>query len=433
MEGAQSATEQGSRPRRYALRILGRTFQGAVRCLYRVKVTGLENFSRAPSTLIVANHRDDADGPIISSVLVGKRDLTQPGVLPHFVAREDLCRHAFLRAYLERWPWFLRGMLGMVDVRPLVAALQAHPMRRIRERAIGEVLEDVLDVFGDMPLAQVLKPRWVRRFQALNGGKPLSVAQALGRRYRRLYYERGGLSVLTLDRYRAIKPYQRAAIQRQLETFVGLLEAGELVQLAPEGVISPDGTFARPRGALHALLNMSRAPVRLLPVSITYDYMTTGRPRVFVNVGSEQTQMRGLSRRETDRRVMELIVSGATVTVTHLASDCLHTMQARGRSAFSAEQLCAEVGAAAKRFASMGHRVDAGLLDESTRWRRVGDYLDYCVRDGMLAVDGQDRYSIVGLAVQRPPRDGWRDGGFWFAVQELQALLGSWQQDGAAP
>jgi len=48
-------------------------------------------------------------------------------------------------------------------------------------------------------------------------------------------------------------------------------------------------------------------------------------------------------------------------------------------------------------------------------------------------VDGQDRYSIAGLAVQRPLRDGWRDGGFWFAVRELQALLGSWQQDGATP
>ncbi|MEJ2643970.1 MAG: 1-acyl-sn-glycerol-3-phosphate acyltransferase [Gammaproteobacteria bacterium] len=433
MEGAQSATEQGSRPRRYAVRVLGRTFQAAVRCLYRVEVTGLENFSRAPSTLIVANHRDDADGPIISSVLVGKRDLTQPGVLPHFVAREDLCRHAFLRAYLDRWPWFLRAMLGLIDVRPLVAALQAHPMRRIRERAVGEVLEDVLEVFGDLPLEQVLKTRWAKRFEAFNGGKPLSVADALTRRYRRLYYERGGLSVLTLKRYRAIKPYQRAAIQQQLQTFVGLLEAGELVQLAPEGVISPDGTFARPRGALHTLVNTPRAPVRLLPVSITYDYMTTGRPRVFVNVGSEQTKLRGLSRRDTDRRVMELIVSEATVTVTHLASDSLRSMRVQGRSAFSARQLCSVVGDAAMRCAAAGYRVDAGLLDESSRWRRIGDYLDYCVRDGILAVNGQDRYHIVGLAVQRPLRSGWRDGGFWFAVQELQALLGSWRQDRATP
>lgn len=433
MERAQSAAEQHSRPRRHAVRALARTFQFAVHCMYRVKVTGLHNFTHTPSTLIVANHRDDADGPIIGSVLVGERDLTQPAVLPHFVAREDLCRQGFLRAYLERWPWFLRALLGLIDVRPLVATLQAHPMRRVRERAIGEVLEDVLETLGDQPLDHVLKSAWTQRFESLNGGKPLSVAQALGRRYRRLHYARGGLNALVLERYRAIKPFQRAAIQQQLQTFINLLEAGELVQLAPEGVISPDGSFARPRGALHALLNAPRAPVRLLPVSITYDYMVTGRPRVFVHLGQEQSKLRGLSRRDTNRRVMRAIVSQATVTATHLASEQIHDMQIAGRSAFSAQKLCEQVGDAAQQYADAGFRVDGRLLDQQGAWRRVADYLDYCIRDGLLTVSGQDRYNIVGLDSRWPLRSGWRNGGgFWFAVRELQALRSSWREDWSA-
>ncbi len=394
------------------------------RRVYRIEARGLENFTHAPSTLVVANHRRDADGPVICSVLLQRRGLKLRGVVPSFVAREDLFRRGFLADYLENWPATVRLLLARLDLSAFLRFMQAFPMRRVPERTLGEVLEAVLQQFGDLPLDEVLKPSWVEAFrgQAPAGDASVGIKEALARRYRPLLRTRRGLARLTLRRFQALKPSERAAIDSQLEFFVGLLERGGNVQLEPEGVVSVDGHFSRLRAALYQLINRSRVPVRVLPVGLTYDFMMPGRPKVFVNVGPEMTDLQGISRRETDSRVAAAIAAQWTVTASHLASRLLMTARDRGASVTS-DELITYVGVEARRCAAAGVIVDPLLLDLRTCRKRIRGYLAYGLRSGVIETCGVGRY-CAGQSLETP-RPNWteRDGAIDYLNNELSSFM----------
>lgn len=376
-------------PVRYFMhRTLRGLFDAAVRTSYRVEVSGLAHYTRARPTLIVATHRRDTDGPLLGSALIERHGRLPVGRLPHFVAREDLFRRGFLREYLTGWPAPLREFLGLVNVAPVLDLLHAHPMRRIPERSLWETLEDVREVCGDLPLSQVLRPRWVEQFQRLapRARPELKVSEALRRRYRPLLRRRHGLSKLTLPCFRAIAEYERRAINAQLDRFVALLDRGESVQLEPEGTISTNGDFHRIRSGLYTLLTHPRRPPHVLPVGITYDFMCTGSARVFVNVGPELVGLEALPRREVNARVAGAIRTLTTVTVSQLASSFLLRC-ARGASGLqpvSIAELEGFVEQQAAHWRRSGLHVDPRAIDPRRRRVRLRGYLRYCLRHGTL-------------------------------------------------
>ncbi len=385
MAGRSLSHREHARVRRASRRAVGAAISVILRALYRIEVRGLENFTRAPSTLVVANHRRDSDGPIIGSVLMRRQ-----GTLPNFVAREDLFQRGFLRDYLERWPAPIRALLAPVNLAPLLRYCGAYPMRRIPEQTLGEVLATVQDLFGDMPLDQVLKPSWIARFRSMAPRtlEPLRLRDVLTGRFRPLLATPAGLTKLTRRRFVAVKSYERAVIRDQLQWFAELLERGETLQLEPEGVVSPDGNIARPRAGLHMLLNAARAPTRVLPVGITYDFMATGRVTAFVNIGPEILGLKGLDRRTTDALVLEAILAQSTVTTSQLATELLRAARMRN-AALGIADLTSYVAAQAQRCVAAGVRVDPRLIDSRWREARIRDYVAYCLAAGMLtAVDG---------------------------------------------
>ena len=50
-------------------------------------------------------------------------------------------------------------------------------------------------------------------------------------------------------------------------------------------MITLDGAPRRVRAGLYALLALTRPDARILPVNVTYDFMTTGRMRACVAIG----------------------------------------------------------------------------------------------------------------------------------------------------
>jgi len=411
-----------------ATRFTAGAIRAAVNVLYRIEPLGLVNYSRSPSTLIVFHHRSDADGPIIASVLTEGRDVLLPGVLPNFVAREDMCSAGFLRGYLENWPWWIRELTGRIDVHGVLGALRASPMRRVRERSLGEVLADVRDVIGDPPLERVLRPAALAKLQAADplAVPSMTVSQVLQPRHRRVLQEQAGLGALRRDAFRALKPYQRRVIRAQLQRLAGLLERGEPVQIAPEGVVSQDGRVRRPRAGLHTLINAPRAGVRVLPVGLSYDFMTGGRPRVLVSIGREHTDLVGLSRLETDRRVSRAIAQGTALTVTQLASERLLRAREEGTtvswktlSGYLAEAVACE-GAA-------GRVIDPRLRSETGRQQRLRSYLRYVLGHGLLRRAGGGRYQVAAPPPGRGAGRGPGEDVIAYAVNELNAVRsGSW-------
>lgn len=392
--------EAGSPWNRRLGNAIGVIFDIGIRCLYQIEVRGLEHFSRVPSTLVVSNHRRDSDGPIIASVLLQRRNLRIHGVRSCFVAREDLFRRGFLSEYLDRWPSPLRAALSTLNLGPFLTFMQAFPMRRVPERSLREVLEEVLRVTGNVPLDEVLKPSWVEQFQRLSNaeGRPLHVQEVLAWRYRRLLFGRYGLAKLTRRCFRELLPYERGVIESQLQYFTRLLERGVTLVLEPEGVVSVDGRFARLRAALHALVNRPGTTPRVLPMGVTYDCMTDGRQRIFVNIGPEISNLRGMSRRETDERVAGAIRAQLTVTCSQLASQFLFTARGGGECVVTDSELDAYVHQEANRYARQGCHVDQRLLTASQRRRRLKGYIASCVRQGILLRSGNQRYYVSKAA-----------------------------------
>lgn len=373
------------------------TFDIGVRRLYPVEVRGLEHFSGAPSTLVVSNHRRDSDGPIIASVLLQRQGLRMRGVLPAFVAREDMFRRGFLCEYLEGWPAPFRMALSALNLSSFLSFMGAFPMRRVPERSLREVLEEVLHLAGNLPLDNVLKPAWVERFERLSTGghHPLHVKDVLTWRYHELLSCQHGLSKLQRSLFRELLPYERSIIESQLQYFTRLLEQGDTLVLEPEGVVSVDGRFARLRGALHALLNRPQAGLRVLPLGITYDSMTRGRERIFVNIGPEICDLQGLSRKATDERIAAAIRSQLTVTCSQLASQFLFEAGKGGEMLVSESELDDYVHQQADRYAGEGCHVDPRLLASARRKRRLEGYIASCLKNGILRPYGDGRYCIV--------------------------------------
>lgn len=401
-------------------------FDIGIRCLYPIDVCGREHFSQAPSTLIVSNHRRDSDGPILASVLLQRRGLRVQGIRPYFVAREDLFRRGFLRDYLRYWPAPLRALLlSRLSLRGLLEGMHALPMRRIPERSLGEVLEDVLAIFGDLPLHEVLKPVWLDRVARTAAGlrnDPKRISDVLGRRDIALLRQQHGFSKLNRLCFHKLVPYERGVIDSYLARFVRLLEGGATLILEPEGAVSFDGRLNRLRGALHSLLNRPRVSPRVLPVGITYDSVTAGRQRVFVNIGPEMPDLKGLGRAETDARVATAIRRCMTVTCSQLASDYLCSVHRKGSRVVARPALDAYLAERTRRFAQSGTAVDARLLTRPLRSKRLDSYLACCIRRGILTPAEKNRYRLAPTYCESTPSVSRPEGIIPYMRNELAAL-----------
>lgn len=392
---AQSPSDAApdSRAGRMLARSLGAAIAAVVALRYRVEARGLETISATPGTLLLVTHRRDADVPIIGNMIACAPAMKLADRVPHFVAREDLFHRGLLWEYTEHWPTLIREALSLINLLPVMHVLHAHPMRRIPERSVREVLHDVLATCGNLPLDQVLKPVWVGRFMRLAPPRatPLTAAQALARRYDALLRLPHGFRKLTHACFAALKPCERAIIAAHLQCLVDLINRGAVLLLEPEGAVSRDGHFGRLRSALHTLISQPSIDTRVQPIGISYDFMSPGRTPVFVAVGPLLHGMKNLGHRAACAKVKAALLAQSTITATHLGSRLLHL--------HAGERLCAadvsrflQQGAA--HCAAAGVRIDRRLLDPRASAARTRAFIDYCVRCELLAADGSDRFIV---------------------------------------
>lgn len=403
--------------------LLGAGIDAVMRCCCRIEVYGAEHLRHAPGALVISNHRRDTDGPIVGGILIQRSGLRLHGVRPYFVAREDLFRRGFLLQYLEGWPRPLRRLLGALALDPVLRSIQLLPMRRVRERSLIEVLEDALQVLGDRPLEEIVRPEVALRLQRqlLAGRQPLTLSAALAA-HGPLLYERNAFRKLTLAALRALKPFERRVIETQLNRFVGLLEAGETVLLEPEGTISMDGTFMRPRRALHALVNGPSRPPPVLPVALSYDFMTPRRPRVLVRFGGARADLAGLTRRDTDRQVKETLLGQCMLTASQLTGRFMRECVRRGRDTLTAETLERYLAAGAECCADAGIPVDPSLLDRNGRRRRARECLNFCCARGIVRRERRRLWRLLPDRCHEQASRFRADGIVGYLNNELDAI-----------
>lgn len=362
----------------------------ALRRLYPYSITGLEHYTATPATLVVSNHRRDNDGPLLGSALLRRRKGLAIEPLPNFVAREDLFERGFLAHYLRRCPGSLRPLLKVINLSPYL--LGAYPLQRTHERSVAATLQDVIFQLGNIPAADALRPRSLAALAAELAFDPRSatIEQLLRAHEHVLRRKRYGYRHLRLAVFRHIKPYLRESIDRQLEHLTRLLEQGQLVILEPEGRLSLDGALRRPRAAMYELINRPQRPVRVLPISITYDTLTTGHGRIFIDVQPELSELDGVPRRVLDNRVMASIRSGCRVTAGQLCAGFLLFHPAPG-DAWHETAIIRHVHAAARRCRDAAIPIDPCLLDQQSCEHRTRDLLAWgrCTRFLTSAKNGR--------------------------------------------
>jgi 1-acyl-sn-glycerol-3-phosphate acyltransferase len=362
-------------------------FDRIVRALFRIEESGLPERVPTPC-LIVANHRRDADIPVLGVFLGRASGMRISGVLPHFVAREDLFEAGFLWHYW-RSPWLVlpRLISPAIPLARILAVFRAHPIHRIPEQSLAIVLNDIRRYLGDRPLDSALNRHWAARLAAagVDLSQPLAWLLQRERRFAALVGGGWGHRRLNRDTFREFKPVERARIAAHLAVFSQALARGEAVMVAPEGANSPDGHFQRPRAGPWRLAVGANPDLPVLPVGLAYDPSFSGRRmRVFVHAGEPFRAGDYAGRRAFDAAVARGILGATTLTGTHLAAHwILRAAPGAALAAGAFDTFAAELSAA---LSAAGLRVapDTGAFAERRlKWfvraglveRRTGSYV----------------------------------------------------------
>lgn len=375
-------------------------FDRMVRALFRLEESGLPEEVPEPC-LIVANHRRDADIPILGAFLGRARGSRITGVLPHFVAREDLFEPGFLWRYW-RSPWLLvpRLVSPAIPLARILAVFKAHPIHRIPEQSLETVLGDVLRHLGDHRLEEALSRRWTARFEAAGADPAQPISRLLRRasEFESLLGGGWGHRRLNLATFRRLKPVERERIEMHLAVFTRALAGGETVMLAPEGANSPDGHFQRPRAGTWRIAKEAGPRLPVLPVGLAYDPSAGGaRVRVFVHAGAPFASGDYPRRREFDAAVAAAILRATTLTGSHFAAHLVLCAGAGDEvTPAGLEALVGRLGAA---LAAAGLRVAPDAAAEAAK------RFAWFERAGLLARRGED-YRRSDLP---PPAPGWEN------------------------
>lgn len=260
----------------------------------------------------------------------------------------------------------------------------------LMHKRISPLLRDVIRVEGDLRLGEAVKQSHLEGFAELLGIShstdlsELSVSDFLSYNYRTLHQCRTDVGILQEGLSCKVRTYSLNTVEQQFRVFVRILDEGGICLLAPEGDLSPDGQFWPVKSGLHRLLSMTKADVKILPVNITYDFMSRGRMRVYVTIGEEMEGLKELSKVELERLVWRSIVSLGPVTLGQLGSQYLHQRLDAGYEVVRKNEIASELFSQVQALKNSRFRLDDRLIVEHSFHKRLHDFIGYCLAKRIL-------------------------------------------------
>ncbi len=407
----------------------------------RVELYGVAEYygPPAPATLILGAHKRDWDPIMFAAYGYYYRGWLAPDGRRHaFAGRADVWETGFLATVIgyKNWPLWMQWLLDHVSFAPIANRMRGYPILRIPEYTLREYLRSVLKDEGDLPLDEALSEETTRSVARLNerlrrseknrpsaDQRPQRISDILGWEYRLITSRRVHASALAAGRYERLREHLRALVDQQLEALARAMDSGDTLWFAPEGAVTLDGKIMRLRGGLQSLLARARPDVRVLPSTVTYDFMTDHRRMTAcLAVGPELKGLRDLDRAELSQRVSPALARQITVTMSQLGSTRLLAHLAEQRPQFQPETELPILAAEAHRLASQGAWVQRDLLTERGLRRRLRAFLAYAVKQRLLIPQRDGGYLLAANKLQ-----GIRSSTFWenpvrYCANELSAL-----------
>lgn len=407
----------GGAAKSFLIRILGT----AVRFSVRLDAAGLEHARNAPGLVVVFNHKSDLDGPIIVPALYWHFRGRGPIGRTAFVGGEHIFQPGFLAGYVMPRPAWLRPLLFHVSPAAVMRAIRCYPVPMAKRRFLAAHLTDLLKAAGDLPLGDVLSRSPDTVFPGVAAGA--TVRYVLRGAYAIELFTLHDLNLFRPEIAEALIEYQRTTIRDAIDGFAAVLDEGDALTVAPEGALTPDGRIGRIKSGLQQIVQRTTRDLALLPMGVTYDFMSTGRPAAYLRIGSPVTGAKEWPAQEWPARVRRMLAQQTTVTLSQLAAQYVLEQARENVFSLGAASMKAELARRASAFAAEGLHVASSLLQPAEFDQCWTRFLAYCHRHA-LATESNGTltvYAPESSRVRHAPHV--RVSPWVYAANELTELL----------
>ena len=392
---------------------------------YEVIIRGMENYSESPSSLIVANHKRDLDSILVATVFFYSEGFFSPGHPISFMAAENLFQPGFLANWIRR-PEVLKKIIRPLSIGTVLKTLNAYPIGKLNFRSVP--LYDALGIIkeknGDRKLEDIIQEEKLNKI--LNGPLNLEENPTISDFFESEGYPRKRInsSVFKKKYRKVVKENKLGSVKGQLERFIQLMDQGEILYITPEGKLSSDGLLGPLKDSLHILLEEPEEEVTVVPTNITYDFMTSGKPTININIGEEMNDLDNLERKERSKIIREAILSLTTVTFSQLGSRQLVGALESDRTELKREEIYRGTRECWESIAKNDLSMDKHLEEKYSFDHRFDNFIDFCIERGILIEQSKERFYIdpeLGFREEEVNR-GYRKNPVEYTANELQAL-----------
>jgi hypothetical protein len=409
--------------------IIASAFWVASRIFHEVQVRGVEHDSVVSRTYYGIVHKRDLDPIIIVPTVVFHRGWSGLAGDLHFALRSDGFSPGYLGRLVMR-PRLLSHTLRMLSIGPVLRWLGAHPVQDML-RPAEEWVREALQLSSESYVGDVFTSGFLEELAIGTGDHQEQIAsyqlsQLLDWSYQyalQRYYS----SDILMQSMR--RPLQRRMIARIKDSITELntwISGGGSLFGSPEGHLSPDGEVSSINSGLHRILRHIPSDMKIVPISIMYDFMTVGRIRIFVDFAPAIENASLLPSSELDIRLRQAWLRSARITSTQLASGFLVNIEREGLSSFTLDDVVANVHRQALMLAKAGRNVDQYLLEKNHARKRAKGFLAYAERHELIRRIGTYTWELTlnEIAIQVRPREvGYDQSPLVYAWNELQEIL----------
>ncbi len=195
---------------------------------------------------------------------------------------------------------------------------------------------------------------------------------------------------------------------------------------SPEGQLSPDGRLSPINSGLHRILRTAPPETRIVPIFQIYDFMTTQRQRIFIDLAPAIEHAPQVPPIELDAQLRRAWLCSARFTCTQLASGFLMQASRDGLSSFTVDDMAKSIHMQATSLEKAGRRVDLQLLQLPGARERAEGFLAYAARHQLVRRNTQGAWTptITETPIKVRPREvGFDQFPLMYAWNELQEML----------